>query len=94
MVILRLRGRSDLGSTFMDVLLRYAQALVDAGSRLMIASTNPDIDEQLTVTGITEVIGSGSLYSGDERVGAAVNQAETDAVAWIEEQRRRGPNSL
>ncbi len=83
-VILRLRGRSDLGTTFMDVLLRYAQSLDRVGSRLMIASTNADIDEQLAVTGITAVIGEGSVYRGDERVGATIRQAESDARAWVE----------
>jgi SulP family sulfate permease len=86
-VILRLRGRSDLGTTFMDVLLRYAQALDDVGSRLMIVSTNADVDTQLAVTGITGVVGATSIYRGDERVGAAVSRAEGDAIAWIADRR-------
>ena len=90
-VILRLRGRSDLGSTFMDVLLRYAQALSDVGSKLMLVSTNADIEQQLEVTGIAAVVGDEGIYRGDDRVGAAVSRAEADAVAWIEEQ--RGPKS-
>ncbi len=86
-VILRLRGRSDLGTTFMDVLLRYAQSLAAVGSRLLIVSTNDRIDEQLAVTGITAVIGEDSIYSGNERVGASVTQAQADAVAWIQARR-------
>ncbi|HEY5185470.1 MAG TPA: SulP family inorganic anion transporter [Actinomycetes bacterium] len=86
-VILRLRGRSDLGTTFMDVLLRYAQALAAVGSRLLIVSTNADIDEQLAVTGITAVVGPDGIYRGDERVGASLRRAELDAIAWIEDRR-------
>jgi SulP family sulfate permease len=82
-VIVRLRGRTDLGTTFMEVLLRYANGLNDAGSRLMIASTTPDIDQLLVIGGITDVIGSESIYQGDERVGAAVARAEADAQGWI-----------
>jgi len=82
-VILRLRGRSDLGTTFMDVLLRYAQSLEAVGSKLVVVSTNERIDEQLAVTGITAVIGAENVYSGDERVGAAVRRAYDDAVAWV-----------
>ena len=37
-VILRLRGRTELGTTFMDVLRRYAQALTACGSKLVIVS--------------------------------------------------------
>jgi SulP family sulfate permease len=87
-VILRLRGRSDLGTTFMDVLLRYAQGLVDVGSKLVVVSTNERIDEQLGVTGITDVIGVENMYSGDERVGAAVRRAYDDAVTWVAAGRR------
>ena len=87
-VILRLRGRSDLGSTFMDVLYRYAQSLAAVGSKLVVVSTNDRIDEQLAVTGITDVIGPDNIYSGDERVGASVARAQADAAAWIQARQR------
>lgn len=82
-VILRLRGRSDLGTTFMDVLRRYAEALSAAGSKLVIVSANERIIEQLAVTGVTAVIGEVNVYPADERVGAAVAAAVADAEAWI-----------
>jgi len=82
-VILRLRGRSDLGTTFMDVLFRYAKALAAVDSRLVIVSANERIIEQLAVTGITDVIGDAAVYPGDERVGATVTRAYADARAWI-----------
>jgi sulfate permease, SulP family len=86
-VILRLRGRSDLGSTFMDVLLRYAHSLNEVGSRLMIASSNADIDAQLETSGVAAAIGAQSIYRGDALVGAALGRAEDDAWAWVDEQR-------
>lgn len=86
-VILRLRGRTDLGTTFMDALRRYAESLGDAGSRLFIVSANERIIEQLTVTGITDVIGEDGIYPGDERVGATVARAEADAASWVDAQR-------
>ena len=86
-VILRLRGRSDLGTTFMDVLHRYAVALAGADSKLVIVSANDRIIEQLSVTGITEVIGDENVYPGDERVGATVKRAYADAEAWVEARR-------
>jgi SulP family sulfate permease len=82
-VILRLRGRSDLGTTFMDVLGRYAQSLAAADSRLLIVSANERIIEQLAVTGITGIVGEQSVYPGDERVGATVARAVADAEAWV-----------
>jgi SulP family sulfate permease len=85
-VILRLRGRSDLGTTFMDVLLRYGQALA-AVSKLMIVSASERILEQLDVTGITDLVGADNVYPGDERVGATVKRAYGDAVSWVATQR-------
>ena len=92
-VILRLRGRSDLGSTFMDVLRRYAVALDGVGSKLVIVSANDRIQEQLAVTGITDVIGTANIYAGDERVGAAVRLAYGDAVAWVAQRSGEGPTT-
>ena len=89
-VILRLRGRSDLGTTFMDVLYRYAQGLATHGSKLVIVSANQRIQEQLAVTGITDLIGAENLYTGDERVGATLKRAHADAIAWVEATRRVG----
>lgn len=86
-VILRLRGRCDLGTTFMDVLHRYAQSLLDAGSKLMIVSANDRIIEQLSTTGITDLLGADDIYPGEERVGATVRRAHADAQEWIRTHR-------
>jgi len=83
-VILRLRGRTDLGTTFMDVLHRYAQALTATGSKLVIVSASDRIQEQLRVTGVTDVVAAEDIYAGDERVGATLKRAYADAVIWIE----------
>jgi sulfate permease, SulP family len=86
-VILRLRGRSDLGTTFMDVLHRYALALAGVDGKLVIVSASDRIIEQLRVTGITDVIGEANVYPGDERVGATVERAYLDAIAWVDANR-------
>ena len=83
-VILRLRGRTDLGTTFMDVLRRYAQALTAVGSKLVIVSASERIQEQLRVTGVTDLIAPQDIYAGDERVGATLKRAYADATSWIE----------
>ncbi len=85
-VILRLRGRTDLGTTFTVVLRRYALGLAALGSKLVIVSASEQIQEQIKVTGITEVIGPENVYTGDERVGATLKRAHAEAVAWIEAQ--------
>ena len=76
-MILRLRERSDVGSTFIDVLRRYAASLATVGSKLVIVSLNEPLAEQFRVTGFTDFIGPENLYRGTERVGAALEQAQS-----------------
>jgi sulfate permease, SulP family len=89
-VILRLRGRSDLGTTFMDVLRRYAETLNASASKLVIVSASDRIQEQLRVTVVTALIGPGNIYPGDERVGATLKRAYADAQAWIAQNQHTG----
>lgn len=79
-VVLRLRGRTDLGTTFMDALQRYASALAAVDSTLMLVSVSDRVLEQVTVAGITDVIGLDHVYLGDDRVGATFARAYADAL--------------
>jgi SulP family sulfate permease len=83
-VVLRLRGHTDLGTTFIDVLARYAVQLDEAGSRLIIASVDRKVVPQLRAGGVLDVIGRESVVEGDHRVGAAVSRAVADGRAWID----------
>ncbi|HSL57753.1 MAG TPA: STAS domain-containing protein, partial [Acidimicrobiales bacterium] len=82
-VILRLRGRTDLGTTFMDVLHRYAAALAAAVSKLVLSSVSDRVLEQLRVAGVTDVIAANDLYPGDDRVGATLARVHDDALDWV-----------
>ena len=82
-VILRLRGRTDLDTTFMDVLSRYSEALGAVESKLAIVSASDRVQEQLELAGVTSIVGRENIYIGDERVGAAVKRANRDALDWI-----------
>ena len=83
-VIVRLRGHTDLGTTFVDVLARYATQLDEAGSRLVVASVDSHVMRQLHAGGVLDIIGPDSVVIGDERVGAALASAVSDAQAWID----------
>jgi SulP family sulfate permease len=82
-VILRLRGRADLGTTFMDVLHRYATALAAADSKLVLSSVSDRVMEQLRVAKVTDIVSADDLYLGDERVGATLQRAHDDALTWV-----------
>ena len=92
-VILRLRERSDIGSTFMDVLRGYTQSLAGVGSKLVLVSLNESLAEQFRVTGLADVIGVENMYESTDRVGAATEQAYRDALG-LGGGPRRGRNRL
>jgi SulP family sulfate permease len=85
-VVLRLRGRSDLGSTFVDVLLHYAEGLRDHDSKLVLVSADERIRDQLTVGGVTDLVGAENIYTSDEWIGRSLKQAHRDASEWVEAQ--------
>jgi CMP-2-keto-3-deoxyoctulosonic acid synthetase len=74
----------------MDVLHRYAQALVSTDSKLVIVSASERIQEQLRVTGVTDLITLENIYTGDERVAATLKRAYADAMTWIEQNQLAG----
>jgi SulP family sulfate permease len=84
-VIIRLRGKSDLGSTFMDVLARYASSLLEVDSRLVLVYADERVNDQLVASGVAELLGPEGMYTSDEWVGSTVKQAHEDAINWINE---------
>jgi SulP family sulfate permease len=85
-VLLRVRGRTELGSTFMGVLARYARSLQEVGSRLVVVSANERVTEQLAAIGVSDIIGPDAVYASESRIGAATDRALADARAWVEER--------
>lgn len=88
-VILVLRGETELGSTFMEVIARYAEALRARGSRLMLSGVAPSVQLQLERTGLLKSLGRESVFIADERVGQALQEASEAAERWIAAQPAR-----
>jgi len=82
-VVLALRGKTDLGSTFIAVLQRYARSLQARGGKLMLAGIDPAARNQLARTGALQVIGEENVFVATEQLGASVNQAAAAAHAWL-----------
>ena len=82
-VIVRLRGRNDLGSTLTEVLGRYGEALDDVDSRLVIITDSEKVLHQLAATGVTDIVGAEDIYTSDEWVGKTLRRAYADAEAWV-----------
>ncbi len=87
-VVVRLRGHMDLGTTFIDVLARYAAQLDQVGSRLVVVSVDSRVMRQLSAGGVIDIVGPDGVVVGDERVGAALARAVADAQRWIDAEPR------
>jgi SulP family sulfate permease len=86
-VVLRLRGKADLGGTFMDLLGRYAKALRAADSRLVVMSVEDRVLDQLEVTGAAEIIGRDHIYPADDWLGRELRSVAADSRAWVDDHR-------
>ncbi|HSK90958.1 MAG TPA: sodium-independent anion transporter, partial [Euzebyales bacterium] len=74
-VIIRLRGKEDIGSTFIGVVTTYAQRLHAAGARLLLAGVSEQVHAQLHDTGAIDIIGRDNVFPASPSVGEAVQQA-------------------
>ena len=82
-VAIILRGKSDIGSTFMTVLQHYSQALQARQGKLMLVGVDPLVRDQLAKTGVLKLIGEENVFVATSQLGAALNQAVAAANTWL-----------
>jgi SulP family sulfate permease len=87
-VVLRLRGRTRLGATAIDVLDDYADALAAVGGRLYLSGVAPEVDAELRRTGKLDLGDAVRVVPWTPVLGASTGQAAQDAKAWLA---RRAP---
>src|SRR6201999_2137019 len=80
-VVLRLRGRTSLGATFIKVAGDYASQLDDVGGRLYLSGLQPALTERLHRTGSIE--GPVRAFEATPVVGESTYAAYLDAEAWL-----------
>jgi SulP family sulfate permease len=84
--ILRLRGRSQIGSTFIQVLERYAQQLQANGGKLMLAGVTEHVMDQLAKTETFENIPQEDVFLAKDTLGRATLDAMAAAELWLAEK--------
>ena len=82
-VAIGLRGKAEIGSTFVSVLQRYAESLQAHDSKLMLVGVDPAVHKQLTKTGLLSLIGEENVFLATPQLGGAMNQAAIAAYAWL-----------
>ena len=84
-VAINLRGKGEIGSTFVTVLQRYARELQNHGSKLMLVGVDAVVRDQLAKTGVLALIGEENVFLATPQLGVALNQAVAAANAWLEQ---------
>jgi SulP family sulfate permease len=80
-VVLRLRGRTTLGATFVKVAGGYAGRLAGSGGRLYLSGLEPSLTEQLHRTG--HIDGPVQTFDATPVLGDSTKAAYLDAKAWL-----------
>ena len=82
-VILGLRGRDEVGSTFMGVLRRYNQRLQANDGLLFLVGVAPKVKKQLMRTGLGDEIGEERILLEQDQLGLSMNEAVAAAQEWL-----------
>lgn len=82
-VILVLHGRTDVGSTLLEVLIRYTAALRQQESKLKLVGVDDAVRNQLARTGLLYTIGEENVYPATSQLGESLDSAVAAANAWL-----------
>ena len=83
-VVLRLRGRADVGSTFLQLIQRYGAQVEEGGGYLALVGIGPALLDQLVRTGAAETIGEEHIYLAQPVLMASLDNAVKDAEIWLD----------
>ncbi|MEP7214425.1 MAG: SulP family inorganic anion transporter [Acidobacteriota bacterium] len=82
-VILRLRGRTNLGATLVEVLADYADKLKDVHGRLYLTGIGQGAYDQIVRTGKLQLTGPVRVYEATSVRGESTEEAHADAQTWL-----------
>lgn len=83
-VILNMRARDEVGSTFLRVIERYNQQLRANGGKLVLTGVALPVREQMIRTGAFASIGEENIYTATPIIGETTRRAARDARVWLE----------
>lgn len=81
--ILRLRGRTNLGATLVEVLANYAGKLHESQGRLYLTGIGEEADEQMVRTANLRLTGPVRSYEATAVRGQSTREAHADAETWL-----------
>lgn len=82
-VVLRLRGRTELGATFFRVISAYSRELQQVDGRLYLSGLDGELFDQLRRVGGVDLSGPVRAFPATEVVGESTGEALAVADAWL-----------
>jgi SulP family sulfate permease len=93
-VVLRLRGYQDVGSTLIGVMERYAGKLQENGGKLLLCGVSEGVRERLERTETMETIPAEDIFMADDVLGSSTRRALAAAQQWLEGKQEGGGGGL
>ncbi|UCG24601.1 MAG: SulP family inorganic anion transporter, partial [Chloroflexota bacterium] len=90
-IIINLRGRREMGSTFLSVVDRYAEDLLAHNSRLMLAEVSQISKDVIEKTGQIDTYGRDNIFEQTEVFGESIVEALHAAEKWLAEREQDKP---
>jgi SulP family sulfate permease len=91
-IILRLRGRTRLGATLLEVLSRYAEKLRAVNGRLYLTGLNEEVHDELKHQRKLQLTGPVRVFEATTIRGQSTRAAHEDAEAWLVSQHEENLN--
>jgi SulP family sulfate permease len=92
-VILRLRGRTMLGATLVEVLSRYAEELEQVNGRLYLTGLTEEVHTELEHLLKVHLTGPMRVFEATTIRGQSTQAAHADAEAWLVGQDEQSPEA-
>jgi SulP family sulfate permease len=83
-VIFVLRGKEEIGSTFISVMRKYNTKLKEREGKLILTGVSDNVFHQLERTGFMEEIGKENIYRPSIVFGDQLRKAWKEAEQWIQ----------
>ena len=90
-VILRLRGRGSISTTFLNWLRRYHRELESTNSRLILVGLEETPMNQLEKTGFIDELGEANIFPAQPTLQKSLREAVAAADQWLEGSKGDGP---
>ena len=82
-VLFVIRGKTEIGSSFIHVIKRYAEGLKRRDGKLVLVGISDNVYSQLERTGMLKLIGEDNIYKSTKVIGKPFKQAWNDAEKWL-----------